>query len=293
MIKQIMTVLLAISLTACAALEGLMKDNIKEPEVTYKDISIGELSSEKIQLKPTFDIANKNAFTIPVDNIKYELVFNDKTMLNGETDKVGDLPANKSKEVTLALDLTKDTLLSIKEVLFKEGKIDYLVKGEVEVMGFTFPFEQASTIFKPSAKLGKLEIKKSSFKQVDMVVNVAVNNQNNFALPLDMLSYGVSSGKNKLFSGNLKDQVIKHGDNNLQIPVTVKPNELFSSVFALLKNPELPLDFNFSSGVFDSSMSQNLDLSKLIKTGSGNSDSDKKGDSVQKQALDTLKGLFK
>jgi len=290
MIKQIMTVLLAISLTACAALEGLMKDNIKEPEVTYKDISIGELSSEKIQLKPTFDIANKNAFTIPVDNIKYELVFNDKTMLNGETDKVGDLPANKSKEVTLALDLTKDTLLSIKEVLFKDGKIDYVVKGEVAVMGFTFPFEHAATIFKPSAKLGKLEVKKSSFKQIDMVVNVAVNNQNNFALPLDMLSYGVSSGKNKLFSGSLKDQVIKHGDNNIQIPVTVKPNELFSSVFALLKNPELPLDFNFSSGVFDSSMSQNLDLSKLIKV--SNSNSGNKDDSVQKQALDTLKGLF-
>jgi LEA14-like dessication related protein len=172
MFKRIMLLVLAMAVTGCANLQQLMKENIKEPEVAYKSISVGQLTSDKIELKPTFSITNKNSYTIPVDSLKYELSFNQKTMINGETDKIGDLPASQSKDITLGIDLTKDTLLSVKDVLLKEGQIDYVIKGEVEVMGFRFPFEKVSTLYKPSVSIGKLEIKKSSFNQIEMVHHI-------------------------------------------------------------------------------------------------------------------------
>lgn len=264
MFKRIMLLVLAISTSACSTMQSLVKENIKEPEVVYKNISVGQLTSEKIELKPTFSITNKNSYTIPVDRFKYELSFNQKTMMKGETDKIGDLPAKQSKDVTLGINLTKDTLLSVKDILLKEGKIDYVIKGEVEVMGFKFPFEKASTLYKPSVNIGKLEIKKSSFKQIDMVVNLTVDNKNDFALPLDMLSYTVSTGTNQLVAGDLKDQQINEGLNHIQIPVTVHLSKLFTSVFSLLQNPELPLSFNFNVGGFEKSVEQTLNLNSLL-----------------------------
>lgn len=264
MFKKIMVVILAITASACSTMQNLVKDNLKQPEVTYKNISLGDLSREKIELKPTFSIANKNSYSIPVGNLKYELSFNQKTMLKGETDQVGSLPANQSKDVTLGIDLTKETLASVKDILLKDGQIDYVIKGEVDVMGFTFPFEKSSTVYKPTIKLGKVEIKKSSLKQVDMIVNLIVDNQNDFVLPLDMLSYTVSTGSEKLVAGDLKDQKIQQGTNNIQIPVSINLRQMFSSMFSLLQNPELPLSFNFNAGGFEKSVEQTLDLKSVL-----------------------------
>jgi LEA14-like dessication related protein len=290
MIKKIILLVLAITVSACSTLQNLMKESIEEPEITYKSVSVGQLTRDKIELKPTFSITNNNGFTIPIDTLKYEFSFNQKAMIKGETDKVGDLPANQSTDVTLAIDLTKDTLAAIKDVLFKEGKIDYIIKGEVEVLGFNFSFEKASTLFKPTVSLGKLIIKKADFKQVDIVVNLTVGNQNDFTLPLDLLSYSVSSGANQLVAGSLKDQSIKQGTNLLQIPLSINPSRLFSSIFSLLQNPKLPLSFNVSIGAFEHSLQQTLNLESLLRqSGDGKSST---GSSTKENMGNLLQGFF-
>jgi LEA14-like dessication related protein len=290
MLKKIILLVLAITVSACSTLQSLMKESIEEPEITYKSVSVGQLTHDKIELKPTFSITNNNGFTIPIDTLKYEFSFNQKTMIKGETNKVGDLPANQSTDVTLAIDLTKDILAAIKDVLFKEGKIDYIIKGEVEVLGFNFPFEKASTLFKPTVSLGKLTIKKADFKQVDIVVNLTVGNQNDFTLPLDLLSYSVSSGANQLVAGSLKNQSIKQGTNLLQIPLSINPSRLFSSIFSLLQNPKLPLSFNVSSGAFEHSLQQTLNLESLFGlSGDGNSST---GSSTKENMGNLLQGFF-
>jgi LEA14-like dessication related protein len=290
MLKKIILLVLAITVSACSTLQSLMKESIEEPEITYKSVSVGQLTRDKIELKPTFSITNNNGFTIPIDTLKYEFSFNQKTMIKGETNKVGDLPANQSTDVTLAIDLTKDILAAIKDVLFKEGKIDYIIKGEVEVLGFNFPFEKASTLFKPTVSLGKLTIKKADFKQVDIVVNLTVGNQNDFTLPLDLLSYSVSSGANQLVAGSLKNQSIKQGTNLLQIPLSINPSRLFSSIFSLLQNPKLPLSFNVSSGAFEHSLQQTLNLESLFGlSGDGNSST---GSSTKENMGNLLQGFF-
>lgn len=263
-VKKSTLVFLAIIVSACSNMQGLMRDNLKEPEISYQNVAIGELSRDKIELKPTFNITNVNSYPLPVDKLKYELSFNQKTMVKGETDQIGSLPAKQSKEVTLGLDLTKDSLLSVKDILLKDGQIDYVIKGEVEVMGLKFPFEKASVLYKPVASIGKLEIKKSSFKQVDMLLNLTIENKNDFALPLASLSYTVSAGTQQLVAGNLKDQKIEQGTNQIQIPVTINLGQLFSSMFSVLQNPELPLSFTFNAGGFENSVEQSLDLKTVL-----------------------------
>ena len=264
MLKKITVLSFALMVSACAALQSAVQDNVQKPEVTYKTVSMGDVTGEKIELKPTFSIANKNGYAIPVDSITYDVAFNNVTMFNGKSDQVGTLPANASKDVTLGIDLTQDTLKSVKDVLMEDGKIDYVIKGEVEVMGLKFPFEQASSFYKPTVSMGGVDVESASFKQVDMVANLIVTNENDFTLPLDMLAYSVSSGKNQLVSGDLKNQVIKQGVNELKIPLSIDPSTMFSSLFSLLQEPNLPLSFNFSSGIFETSSEQSINLRSLL-----------------------------
>ncbi len=91
-----------------------------------------------------------------------------------------------------------------------------------------------------------------------------IDNQNNFVLPLETLSYSVSSGNKALFNGDLKNNKLAEGKNNLQLPLSIKPNDLFSSVFGMLASPKLPLHFEVKSPLFTKSHDQSLDLSAFF-----------------------------
>lgn len=260
MIKNLIVAVIVIMISACSTLQNELKNYVKQPEVSYKSISIGKASMNVIELNPTFNIANKNNFSIPIDTVTYDLSFNDKKMFAGETKSIGALPANNNKDVTLSLDLTEETLTSLQQLLFKDKKIDYRVKGGVKTMGLTIPFEKSATLYVPEISIKEVKIVKGSFSQVDILLSVDINNPNEFVLPLEMLNYTVSSSGKTLFKGDLKNNKIMSGENNIQLPLTIKPGDLFSTVFGLISNPIIPLHFEISSPMFKKSHDQSLDL---------------------------------
>jgi len=264
MLKKLMFVTAIALLTACTALQEGLKDYVQQPDVSYKSFAIGEVSMDRIELNPTFNIANNNAFSLPVNSISYELSLNDEKMLDGETDAIGTLPANGNKDVSLSLALTKETLTSLQQLLFKERKLDYQVKGNVNSLGLAIPFERSSTIYIPEVSIADLEVVNASFSQLDIILSVDVDNQNDFSLPLDDVNYSVSSKGNELFKGALNSQKITEGKSNLQLPLTIKPSDMFSNVFSLLLSPELPLHFEITSPLFTKSYDETINLTSFF-----------------------------
>ncbi len=217
-----------------------------------------------IELNPTLNIANKNSFSIPISAVSYDLSLNNKQMLAGQSQEIGTLPANANKDVTLSLNLTKESLSALQQLLFKEKKLDYQVKGSVQTMGLAIPFEKSATLYAPEIKIRDVKVVNASFSQLDILLSVDVDNQNNFSLPLETLSYSVSTGDKALFNGDLKNNKIASGKNSLELPLSVKPNDLFSSLFSMMANPKLPLHFEVSSPLFTKSHDQSLDLSAFF-----------------------------
>lgn len=265
MIKNLMIVAAVTILSACSTLQQGLKDYVKQPEVNYKSIALGQVSMDLIELNPTFNITNGNAFSIPVNTISYELSLNNKKMLNGETESIGTLPANDNKDISLSIALTKETLNSLQQLLFKNRKLDYQVKGNVNAMGLAIPFEQSATLYVPEITIADLNVVNASFSQLDIVLSVDIDNKNDFNLPLDNVNYSVSSKGNSLFKGALTSQKITTGKSNIQLPLSIKPSDMFSNVFSMLSNPELPLHFEISSPLFTKSYDQTLNLGSLLK----------------------------
>ena len=265
MFKKLTFVAAVSVLTACTSLQEGIKDYVQQPEVNYKSISIGEVSMDRIELNPTFNIVNNNGFSLPINSVSYELSLNDSKMLEGETDAIGTLAANSNKDVPLSLALTQETLTSLQQLLFKENKLDYQVKGSVSALGLSIPFEKSATLYVPTVSIADLEVVNASFSQLDIVLSLAVDNKNEFSLPLDDVNYSVSSKGNELFTGALNSQKITEGTSNIQLPLTIKPSDMFNNVFSLLMNPELPLHFEITSPLFTKSYDQTVNLTSFFK----------------------------
>ncbi|WP_160061683.1 LEA type 2 family protein [Psychromonas sp. L1A2] len=261
MFKKLIIVTTITMLSACS----VIKDYVKQPDVNYKSFAIGEVSMDRIELNPTFNIVNGNAFSLPINSVTYELSLNDEKMLDGETDAIGTLPANGNKDVSLSLALTKETLTSLQQLLFKERKLDYQIKGNVNSLGLAIPFERSATIYIPEVSIADLKVVNASFSELDIILSVDVDNQNDFNLPLDDVNYSVSSKGSELFKGALSSQKITKGKSNLQLPLTIKPSDMFSNVFSLLLSPELPLHFEITSPLFTKSYDQTINLSSFIR----------------------------
>lgn len=265
MIKNLIIVAAVTLLSACSSLQEGLKDYVTQPEVNYKSIALGEVSMDRIELNPTFNITNGNAFPIPVNTISYELSLNDKKMLNGETDSIGTLPANDNKDISLSIALTKETLTSLQQLLFKNRKLDYQVKGNVNALGLAIPFEKSATLYVPEITVADLKVVNASFSQLDIILSVNIDNQNDFNLPLDNVNYSVSSKGKDLFKGALTSQKIAQGKSNIQLPLSITPSDMFSNVFSMLSNPTLPLHFEINSPLFTQSYDQTLNLGSLLQ----------------------------
>jgi LEA14-like dessication related protein len=265
MIKKLLIAALVVMVSACSTLQQELKNYVKQPEVNYKSFSVGKVSMDAIELIPTFNVANKNDFSLPINTITYELSLNNQKMLAGESEEIGTLAANKDKDVSLSIDLTQETLTSFQQLLFKDKKLDYTIKGDVNAMGLSIPFEKSDTLYVPDIKISDLKVNSATFEKVDIVLSLDIDNQNDFSLPLDNVDYSVSSKGNTLFQGGLKNQQIGKGKTNIQLPLTIKPNDLFSNVFSMLLNPELPLTFEIETPLFSKSYEQSLNLSSFFR----------------------------
>lgn len=265
MIKKLLVVACMVVISACATLQKELSNYVTEPEVSYQSISVGKMSMDAIELIPTFNVANKNDFSLPINAITYELSLNNKKMLTGESDEIGTLPANADTDVSLSLDLTKETLTSLQQLLFKDKKLDYQIKGGVKAMGITIPFEKSATLYVPEIKIHDLKVNSATFDALDIVLSIDIDNKNEFSLPLEDVGYSVSSQGKMLFKGALQKQKIAQGKNTIQLPLSIKPNDLFSNVFSLLLDPEVPLKFEITTPIFSKSYEQSLNLGTFFR----------------------------
>lgn len=264
MVKKLLISVLVLSISACSTLQNTLKNNINKPVVSYKSMSIGQLAINAIELNPVFNIMNKNSFPIPINEASYELFFNNDKVLAGSTNSIGTLPAYQGKDVTLSLNLGQETLISLQHLLLKNKQLNYQVKGKLNIMGLPIAFEKSDTLYAPSLTVMDMEVVNASFTQLDLMLKLKVENNNNFNLPLENVHYSVSSNSNFLFSGDIKNQNIEQGGNIIKLPLSIKPNTLFSNIFALLNNPLLPLHFEINTPLFNKSYDHSLNLSSFF-----------------------------
>lgn len=251
-------------LAGCKNLEQFVNSAVNKPTVSYQSFSIDTGSNGNIIFKPVFLVTNKNAFSVPVDQFSYQLSFNGANMLDGRSSQIGSLPAFGHREITLDIPLNTEVLASFKELLVNNQKLDYSIKGDVSMLGFRLPFEKNDTVYRPTFSLGAMEVKNGSFNSVNLGLKLTVDNPNDFSIPVPHIAYSVKSRNQHLFDGKLENSVIATGNNTIEIPLTLRPGELFNNAFSLLSNPNIPLAIDIDSGIYKNTINYDLNLKGLL-----------------------------
>jgi len=262
--KHLAVASMVIVLAGCSSLQQISSQMIK-PEAAFKSLSVGQVSAKSIELLPVIAITNNSMLPIPVNSIDYQLSLNDQQLLNGMSKDIGTLPANGTKDVTLALALTNKSLSALQQLLFKNGEVNYLISGNINVVGFDIPFEKQDTLYLPKVSVSNISVGKANFKEVALTVELEVDNKNDFNLPLDNLSYRVSSNATALFEGALQKTALDSGSQRISLPIKIKPNMLFSNIFSLLSKPNVPLTIEIDSPLFSVTKQQNINLGQIFK----------------------------
>lgn len=131
-------------------------------------------------------------------------------------------------------------------------------------MGFAIPFSQSANLYIPDISVNKLTIKKANINEVTLMASFNINNKNDFVLPLDKVNYSLSTGNKSLLNGALNNQKITQGKNQINVPLTLKTNQLVTNVFSLLKNPNLPITIKINSPLFNYKTTQSSNLTSLL-----------------------------
>jgi len=255
-------IVLMTMITGCSNLQKQASNIIKKPSVAVESFKLGAVSEEGITLIPRLKITNENGFPIPVDGMSYDLSLNSRQMISGQNNDIGTLKSKQPKSVDVPVMLTSETLDFFVNSLFKDKKLDYQIKGAVQVLKFDLPFNQSGTFFYPEIKIGKFNLDSANLKEIAGSLIIDVTNKNDFVLPLKSFSYNINANGKQLFSNALStgDGIPKNGQKSLTIPIKLKPSELGGSLFKMMTT--LKADFDVD-GVIDMGFSK-IPLEKKI-----------------------------
>jgi LEA14-like dessication related protein len=120
--------LVALFTTACASTETL----VSQPSVTLNSVELQKVGFRSQTFVLEFGVSNGNAFPLPVESVRYQILFDEEKFAGGETPASFSIPANG--EGTFSLSVETDFLGSAAQItsLLSGGIPDYV---EYELQG--------------------------------------------------------------------------------------------------------------------------------------------------------------
>ena len=102
--------------------------------------------------------------------------------------------------------------------------------------------EQALNLRKPDASLKGLKFGDVSLKSATLIFDVEVKNPYPVALPLVNIDYGLTSGSNKLFSGeaSIESSIPARSSKVLSLPVSVSYLDIFNAFKGIKPGSKIP-----------------------------------------------------
>jgi hypothetical protein len=132
--------------------------NLKAPVLTFSDLSISDVSIERMRLLVTVSAANSNDSDIPLSNMKFDLTVLDTAFGTGNT-VAKDIRLTKQATTQVPIEFivpTNQLLAVIRRVGIRElGRLPYTLRGSAQWNNgpFTLPFERKGE-FSAVKKLG-------------------------------------------------------------------------------------------------------------------------------------------
>lgn len=145
LIRPLLAILLAYSLTACAGLRP------EPPDVQLSGLEITDLSLSHANFLATLKLYNPNAVGLDIEGIKFTLYLNNVRIARGQTAKAFLIPAEESGQAAVRLSSSFLDLFQLTSKLQGRDEISFRIDGQVKIGGFgllgaTIPIEREGSL---------------------------------------------------------------------------------------------------------------------------------------------------
>ena len=138
------------SITACSSSGGGIKGIAEPPQVSVKDVQFERLNWQGGDANFILQIANPNAFPLPLTGFDYGLSINNIQVANGERKGSFTIPARQTKEVQVPLKVSFVNIARMLPGLFGQGTMQYTLAGSAHLPWLNIPFSRTgSTKLRP------------------------------------------------------------------------------------------------------------------------------------------------
>lgn len=194
-IVLVVTLALALTSTGCAELLKMLKGGVRTPTATYQSAALDSISLDDATVSATFAIVNPNPIALNLAGVAYAFALDGHPVINGTFPTGIQLAANGTSSLKVPVKIPFSAIPNLVTTLRTKTEAPYDVKGSVSVKtpigDLTLPIHWAGTL--PLPQLPKMSVagahvQNLSFTGARVVISLAVNNPNGFALPLTALT---------------------------------------------------------------------------------------------------------
>lgn len=249
---------LIFGLTGCANLDkGLLSNAVKKPHASIDSIGISGITASSMQLTLNMKVTNPNQYALALAGYDYDVTFNELPLVKGSTNEGFRISAGDSGRISIPLTVAFSDVRKIYDSMGSNSTVNYNANVDLRLDApvlnlFRLNTQKQGSITiprLPEVSFGQLQIKRFSFSDIDLSLDMAINNPNNFAMNLKDLVYNISVSGRDWISGGLQDNLAigKQKVTHISIPLKVKLTELSSGLLSALKSGNFD-DFGVKGG---------------------------------------------
>jgi LEA14-like dessication related protein len=243
---------LALAATACVlcarcdALEQAL--HLRRPGVEVRGASLREVTAQSATLVFETRVTNPYSVDLPLANFDYALASNGLSLLNGDANVAGTVPAGGAKTLQLPVTVTYKQLLAVLKDIRPGEVIPYDAS-----LGLSARAPGGTTVRVPFSREGRLPVPatpgvevrgidwgKLSASEAHGTLNLAVTNRNDFPFDLSKIDYSLWLGDYQIAHTSIDTALdFPAGQSkDLEIPLSLSPRSLGLAAWRLLTGSE-------------------------------------------------------
>ena len=138
MLKTVSALFAAALLTACSGVLGV----VEQPKVSIQNIALQDISLTQGTAVVTLNIANPNAFPIPLQGIQYGLSLNGHQVASGDQNQGVSIGAGQEVPVNIPVKLDFMQLMQLAPEAMRARSLQYNLNGAVKLPFISVPFSR-------------------------------------------------------------------------------------------------------------------------------------------------------
>ncbi len=226
---------------------GTIRDaaDVREPNVSFQNMSIDRITFDGVTLLFDFEVNNPNRFGVSAEQYSYEFFINDRSFITGLQEDRLSIGRESTQSIQIPVTLNFSEVYESFSSVLRQDSLSYALSTEVEfdvpVLGNRkVPVRTSGDIPIPKVPritMGDFNVKEISLSGAEVEVSFNVQNPNPFAISIANAAYELTVNGREWLDTTLGETIRVAGSERrtINIPIRLNSSQLGSALMDLMR----------------------------------------------------------